>query len=148
MVTQLLQWVVGLEQQEAGRLSILKANVAVNVPSHWSRVRVCINRKFWRMHPCDTVHCAVQWVYRNKMYPWKPCKSLLTHSIHTLNMWSWGQCERMHTNKSRHDDNLISVDDLWANVYFRMHCTFAYNLSAELHLLRDRYSVNQHHGDY
>jgi len=46
-------------------------------------------------------------------------------------------------NKSGHADNLISVDDLRADVYFRMHCTLTDNLATELHLLWDRYSVNR-----
>jgi len=32
-------------------------------------------------------------------------------------------------------NNLVSMDDLWADVYFRMHCALADDVTAELHLL-------------
>ena len=49
-------------------------------------------------------------------------------------------------NAQKRADNLISVDDLRANVYFRMHCTFANNVPTKLYLLRDGYSVNRNNG--
>ena len=38
-------------------------------------------------------------------------------------------------------DNLISVDDLGADVDFRMHCALTNNVTTELNLLWDGYAV-------